>query len=142
MVRYRDILSCTQSMKSIVKMLFTLYNIKTKIHLPQPMVAIADFLYPFYTFLFSCSQRFLNYVAFKCFGFEHTWWMVLNIPDEWFWTYLMNGFEHTWWMVLNIPDEWFWSYLMNGFERTWWMVLNIPDEWFWTYLMNGFSRSM
>ena len=107
MVRYRDILSCTQSMKSIVKMLFTLYNIKTKIHLPQPMVAIADFLYPFYTFLFSCSQRFLNYVAFKCFGFEHTWWMVLNIPDEWFWTYLMNGFERTWWMVLNVPDEWF-----------------------------------
>jgi hypothetical protein len=34
-------------------------------------MTLADFVYPVYDLWFSCSQRLLNYLAFKHFGFMH-----------------------------------------------------------------------
>jgi hypothetical protein len=52
---------------------------------------------------------------------ECTWWMLLSVPDECYWAYLMN-------VILSVPDECYWAYLMNVIECTWWMLLSVPDE--------------
>jgi hypothetical protein len=67
---------------------------------------------------------------------ECTWWMLLIVPDECYWVYLMNVIERTWWMLLSVPDECYWAYLMNVIGCTWWMLLSVPDECYWAYLMN------
>ena len=52
---------------------------------------------------------------------DRTWWMLL-------WPYLMK-------VIMIVPDEGYWSYLMKVIDRTWWMSLIVPDEGYWSYLM-------
>ena len=92
----------------------------------------------------------ITFISVSCYApkdFEFIWFsnivvssvtddVVSIVPDECYWSYLMNVIECTWWMLLIVPDECYWVYLMNVIERTWWMLLSVPDECYWAYLMN------
>jgi hypothetical protein len=46
--------------------------IETKALFPQAYDDLSDCVYPVYALWLSCSQRLLNYLAFKYFSFERT----------------------------------------------------------------------
>jgi hypothetical protein len=65
---------------------------------------------------------------------ERTWWRLLSVPDEGYWTNLMKVIERTWWKLLSVPDKGYWAYLMK-------VILSVPDEGYWAYLMKVIERT-
>ena len=67
--------------------------IKPTLNRPQVYVIVDDFSYPAYVFLFSNSQRLLNYLVLQCFhydifAFDIIIWLSytlsLSIPNEYY----------------------------------------------------------
>ena len=97
-----------------LQFLINVFSIKTKVLLHESYVTklrfssishVINFAIFFRPLVFLLT-RLLNYMVFKYFGFERTWWRLFGFERSW---WRLFGFERSWWRLF-------------GFERSWWRL--------------------